>query len=169
MDVFIDYYTILEIPHTAKRTEVKSAWKKQAKKWHPDKNPGYDTTQKMQKLNEAFLILNDDKKRNRYDREYLRFKSIQQEKERVRKEEENKKKQQEQKQQEQEKKTEENNRQQKSEKLGIAIGEITFDDDPEIMARLWRKVREAERKAERDRIQDEIRQQWREGQKNSKE
>jgi curved DNA-binding protein CbpA len=110
MDVFIDYYTILEIPHTATKTEVKSAYKKQAKRWHPDKNPGYDTTQKMQKLNEAFLILNDDKTRNRYDREYLRFKSIQQEKERARKAEENKKKQ-----QEQEKRTEEKNRQQKFE------------------------------------------------------
>jgi curved DNA-binding protein CbpA len=127
--MFIDYYSILEISHIATKAEVKSSFKKQAIRWHPDKNLGHETTHKMQVVNEAFLILNDDEARNRYDREYLRFKSIQQEKERARKGAENKQWQYEHKKQEQEKKNEEKNREQKSEKRNEEYSTFQFDDD----------------------------------------
>ena len=57
--MFRDYYAILVISQSASRVEIKSAYKKQAIKWHPDKNQGVDTTQRMQEINEAYLILND--------------------------------------------------------------------------------------------------------------
>lgn len=68
--MFIDYYQILEIEPTHPQSEIKNAYKRQARRWHPDKNPGKDTTQEMQDVNEAYLILNDSEARKRYDLEY---------------------------------------------------------------------------------------------------
>lgn len=86
--MFKDFYAILEISHSATLAEVKSAYRAQAMKWHPDKNRGMNTTEKMKEINEARLILTDDEARIRFDREYLRFKSFQQEKEKAKKTEE---------------------------------------------------------------------------------
>jgi curved DNA-binding protein CbpA len=72
--MFLDYYSILEISINADDNEIKSAFKKQAFKWHPDKNANVDTTKKMQQINEAKLILLDMDARNLYNIEYLRFK-----------------------------------------------------------------------------------------------
>lgn len=71
--MFVDYYAILEISQSATLEEIKAAYRKQAKQWHPDKNPGFDTTGKMKDINEAKLILTDLEARLRYDREYLNF------------------------------------------------------------------------------------------------
>jgi len=73
---FKDYYKILEIQQTASLEEIKIAFKKQAVKWHPDRNLDTDTTEKMQEINEAYLILKDKDARERYDREYLRYKEF---------------------------------------------------------------------------------------------
>lgn len=73
---FKDYYKILEIQQTATLEEIKIAFKKQAVKWHPDRNLDTDTTEKMQEINEAYLILKDKDARERYDREYLRYKEF---------------------------------------------------------------------------------------------
>jgi curved DNA-binding protein CbpA len=70
---FKDYYQILEIDKTATQEVIKAGFKKQAIKWHPDRNLGFDTTEKMQEINEAYLILKDEQARERYDREYLRY------------------------------------------------------------------------------------------------
>ena len=75
--MFVDYYAILEIDVTATFDEIKAAFKKQAIKWHPDKNIGVDTTLRMQAINEAYLILKDSEARARYDIEYHRFKQHQ--------------------------------------------------------------------------------------------
>jgi curved DNA-binding protein CbpA len=72
--MFVDYYAILEINETATFEEIKSAFRQQAIKWHPDRNQGKDTTKKMQLINEAYLILKDSEARNRYDTEYQQFK-----------------------------------------------------------------------------------------------
>lgn len=50
--------------------EIKIAFKKQAILWHPDKNPEIDTTEQMQNINEAFLILKDIDASGRYDVEF---------------------------------------------------------------------------------------------------
>ena len=75
--MFKDYYAILEIPQTATLFEIKAAYRTQAKKWHPDKNLGRETAEKMKDINEARLILADDDARVRYDRGYLKFKLYQ--------------------------------------------------------------------------------------------
>lgn len=72
--MFVDYYNLLEIDQNASHQEIQTAFKKQAFKWHPDRNHGIDTTSRMQQINEARLILLDSEARKRYDIEYLRFK-----------------------------------------------------------------------------------------------
>lgn len=72
--MFTDYYKALEIQQSATLDEIKIAFKKQAVKWHPDRNPNFDTTEKMQEINEAYLILKDEEARSRYDIEYDKFK-----------------------------------------------------------------------------------------------
>ena len=65
----IDYYEILEVSRTADKSEIKKAYRKMAKKYHPDKNGGDKEAEKMFKLcNEAYQVLSDDEKRAIYDR-----------------------------------------------------------------------------------------------------
>ena len=71
--MFLDYYAILEINFDATKEAIKLAYKKQALKWHPDRNDGIDTTLRMQNINEAYLILNDEEGRHRYNKEYIRY------------------------------------------------------------------------------------------------
>lgn len=65
-----NYYQILDITYKASIQEVKSAYKKQAKMWHPDMNRNMDTTSRMVYVNEAYYILCDFDKRAIYDRAY---------------------------------------------------------------------------------------------------
>lgn len=71
--MFVDYYKILAITSTSTVEEIKKAYRQQSLKWHPDKNPGVDTTQKMLDINAAFYILKDPIKKQRYDKEYHLF------------------------------------------------------------------------------------------------
>lgn len=72
--MFIDYYNILDISFDATSEEIKVAFKKQALRWHPDRNIGKDTKIKMQEINEAYLILKDFEARARYNNEYINYK-----------------------------------------------------------------------------------------------
>lgn len=74
--MFKDYYAILQIHIDATSNEIKKAYKEQAIRWHPDKNPGVDTTEKMQDINESYLILNDKEAREKYNIQYKRYKQF---------------------------------------------------------------------------------------------
>ena len=79
--MFVDYYNILELNPFATSEEIKSAFRQQATKWHPDRNLGRDTTERMQEINEAYLILKDIEARGRYDIEYTIFQQYKRNKE----------------------------------------------------------------------------------------
>jgi len=66
---FIDYYKILEIDKTASEADIKQAYRKLARKLHPDLNPNdKDAHKKFQKVNEANEVLSDAEKRKKYDK-----------------------------------------------------------------------------------------------------
>lgn len=72
--MFKDYYQILDILPYATAQEIKQAYRKMTLRWHPDRNPDVDVVKIMQDINEAYMILNDDISRTRYDKEYQIFK-----------------------------------------------------------------------------------------------
>jgi molecular chaperone DnaJ len=63
------YYEVLEVQRTANDGELKTAFRKLAMKWHPDRNPGDGSCEaKFKEINEAYEILKDADKRAAYDR-----------------------------------------------------------------------------------------------------
>jgi len=64
----MDYYEVLGVPKNASLEEIKAAYRRQALKWHPDKNKSPEATEKFKQINKAFEILSDPKKREIYDR-----------------------------------------------------------------------------------------------------
>ncbi len=65
---FIDYYKILEIQKTATESDIKTAYRKLARKYHPDLNPNNkDSEKKFKEINEANEVLSDPEKRKKYD------------------------------------------------------------------------------------------------------
>jgi molecular chaperone DnaJ len=63
-----DYYQILDVPRTASAEDIKKAFRKQARKYHPDVNPGNKAAEeRFKQLNSAFEVLSDPKKRKLYD------------------------------------------------------------------------------------------------------
>ena len=63
------YYDVLEVERTAGDGELKSAFRKLAMKWHPDRNPGDKNSEvRFKEINEAYEVLKDPDKRAAYDR-----------------------------------------------------------------------------------------------------
>src|SRR3989304_6778496 len=66
--IFLDYYKILGLNKTATAKDVKSAYRKLARKYHPDLNPNdKDAKKNFQQINEANEVLSDPEKRKKYD------------------------------------------------------------------------------------------------------
>jgi curved DNA-binding protein len=64
-----DYYAILGVPRTATQEEIRNAYRKLARQWHPDVNPDRrkEAEEKFKEINEAYQVLSDPEKRRRYD------------------------------------------------------------------------------------------------------
>ncbi|MDT0649373.1 J domain-containing protein [Autumnicola edwardsiae] len=65
---FIDYYKLLELDKSASQADIKKAYRRLARKYHPDLNPNDKEAQaRFQQINEAHEVLSDPEKRRKYD------------------------------------------------------------------------------------------------------
>jgi molecular chaperone DnaJ len=63
-----DYYEVLGVPKGSGGDDIKKAYRKLARQYHPDVNKSHDAEAKFKELNEAYEVLSDDNKRAAYDR-----------------------------------------------------------------------------------------------------
>lgn len=65
---FEDYYSVLGVDENASQEEIQKAYKNLAKKYHPDVNDDPDAEDRFKEVNEAYQVLKDPEKREKYDR-----------------------------------------------------------------------------------------------------
>ena len=63
-----DYYEVLDVPRTASKNDIKQAFRRLARQYHPDVSDHPDAEARFKEINEAYEVLSDDEKRARYDR-----------------------------------------------------------------------------------------------------
>jgi curved DNA-binding protein len=64
---FQDYYEVLGVSRTSSQEEIQRAYRKLARKYHPDINKAADAEERFKKINEAYEVLGDPEKRQKYD------------------------------------------------------------------------------------------------------
>ncbi|RAV99213.1 DnaJ domain-containing protein [Pseudochryseolinea flava] len=76
----MDYYSILQVARSADAAQIKAAYKRLAKLYHPDHNPGnIIAEEKFKQINEAYHVLTDPLKKSRYDETFQSYKIPQKE------------------------------------------------------------------------------------------
>jgi curved DNA-binding protein len=65
---YTDYYEVLGVPRDADQDAIRRAYRKLARKYHPDVNSESDAEERFKELGEAYEVLSDSEKRERYDR-----------------------------------------------------------------------------------------------------
>ena len=63
-----DYYEVLEVPKDATKDQIKTAYRKLAMQYHPDRNKSPGAEERFKEISEAYAVLSDDAKRAQYDR-----------------------------------------------------------------------------------------------------
>ena len=77
MKIKLNYYLILNVSQTAEKKEIRNAYLRLAKKYHPDKNKGNKLAEKkFTQINTAYQVLQDPKKRKSFDEEWQLFQPI---------------------------------------------------------------------------------------------
>jgi len=62
-----DYYEVLGVQRNSSKDEIKTAYRKLAMQYHPDRNKSPDAEEKFKEISEAYAVLSDDEKRRQYD------------------------------------------------------------------------------------------------------
>ena len=62
-----DYYEVLGVPRDATQEDLKKAFRKQALKFHPDRNKESDAGERFKEVNEAYQVLSDPQRKAQYD------------------------------------------------------------------------------------------------------
>ncbi len=70
--IFKNYYKVLQVDPDAEAEVIEAAYRRLARKYHPDVSGGSGTTQRMQELNEAYTMLRDPARREAYHRAFQR-------------------------------------------------------------------------------------------------